>query len=144
MILYLDTNVLVYSFEAKNELRDLSRRWLDWHAEQPGALVVTSRLTVLEALIGPVKESNTARLQRTETALDQLLIIDLDDAVIRRAAEIRARHSFRTPDALHLATAVEAQADIYVTADRRLKSFKGVRVVDVLRDKPGASQRSVS
>ena len=68
MILYLDTNVLVYSIAANDELREPTQRWLDWHAQQPGALLVTSRLTVLEALVGPIKIPDKARLQRTEAA----------------------------------------------------------------------------
>lgn len=95
----------VYSIAAKDELREPTQRWLDWHTQQPGALLVTSRLTVLEALVGPIKIPDKARLQRTEAALDSLLILDLDDGVVRRAAQIRATHGVRTPDALHLATA---------------------------------------
>jgi predicted nucleic acid-binding protein len=144
MILYLDTNVLVYSIAASAKFRDPARRWLDWHGQQPGALLVTSRLTVLEALVGPIKRSDAVRLRRTEDALDSLLILDMDDVVVRRAAQIRATYPFRTPDALHLATAAEAQADIYLTADRRLKSFKAVRIADVLRDRPGATRRASS
>jgi predicted nucleic acid-binding protein len=137
MILYLDTNVLVYRIAANDKLREPTQRWLDWHAQQRGGLLVTSRLTVLEALVGPTKIRDAARLQQTEAALDSLLILDLDDGVMRRAAQIRATHGVRTPDALHLATAAEAQADIYLTGDRRLKAYKGVHVADVLRDKPG-------
>ena len=142
MILYLDTNVLVYSIAANDELREPTQRWLDWHTQQPGALLVTSRLTVLEALVGPIKISDKARLQRTEAALESVLILDLDDGVIRRAAQIRATHGVRTPDALHLAAATEAQADIYLTGDRRLKAYKGGRVADVLRDKPDPTRRA--
>jgi|CXWL01.1.fsa_nt_gi predicted nucleic acid-binding protein len=136
MILYLDTNVLVYRFATSPRLRAPAREWLDWHAQQPGGLVVTSRLTVLEALVGPLRKSDVARQRLTENALNEVLVLDIDDAVVRRAAVIRARTRFRSPDALHLATAVEAQADIFLTADRRLKSFKDVRVVDALRDRP--------
>ncbi len=77
MILYLDTNVLVYSIAANDDLREPTQRWLDWHAQQPGALLVTSRLTVLEALVGPMKSPDKTRLQRTEAALDSLLILDM-------------------------------------------------------------------
>lgn len=142
MILYLDTNVLIYGFAASARFREPTRRWLDWHADQPGALLVTSRLTVLEALVGPIKKGDDVRLQSTEAALAEILIVDLDDPTVRRAAEIRAAHPFRTPDALHLAAAVESQADICLTADRRLKSFRELRVADVLRDKPGALRRA--
>jgi hypothetical protein len=38
MILHLDTDVLVYSIAANDDLREPTQRWLDWHAQQPGAL----------------------------------------------------------------------------------------------------------
>ncbi len=61
---------------------------------------------------------------------------------LRRATQIRATLGVRTPDALHLAATAEAQADIYLTGDRRLKAYKGVAVADVLRDKPGTTRRT--
>lgn len=57
---------------------------------------------------------------------------------IRRAAAIRAAHPLRTPDAIHLAAALESRADMFLTADRRLKQFKDLQVADVLRDDPEA------
>ncbi|MEO8358388.1 MAG: type II toxin-antitoxin system VapC family toxin [Vicinamibacteria bacterium] len=142
MILYLDTNVIVYNIAASPRFRDPVRRWLDWHATQPGALLVTSRLTVLEVLVGPIKKKDIERKRRTEAALSEILILDLDDLVVRRAAEIRATYPFRSPDALHLATAAEYEVDGYLTADRRLKSFRDVRVIDALRDRPGPHRRT--
>ena len=73
MILYLDTNVLVYSIAAKDGLREPTQRWLDWHAQQPGALLVTSRLTVLEESIecfpSVPRELACRVLERSEAAL---------------------------------------------------------------------------
>lgn len=97
---------------------------------------MTSRLTVLEALIGPLKNADDPRRALIETALGGLIILDLDDATVRKAAAIRATYPLRTPDALHLAAAAETRAGIFLTADRRLKQFKEVRVADVLRDDP--------
>jgi len=124
---------LIYGLASNPRFRDPAHRWLDWYAAQSGALAVTSRLTVLETLIGPIKKKDPVRQRNMETALNEVLILDLDDAVVRRAATIRAAHRFKTPDALHLATAVEAHADIDLTADRRLQSFREVRVVDIAR-----------
>lgn len=58
-----------------------------------------------------------------------------EDEVLSLASRIRARsRAFRTPDAIHLATAEVIQADLFLTADRRLVAYKGVTVADALRD----------
>ena len=51
-------------------------------------------------------------------------------------ATIRAGTQHRTPDAIHLATATLRNADVFLTADRRLKSYRVLRVLDVLRVRP--------
>ena len=138
MILYLDTNALIYSLTGKPEFKDAARGWLDSFAALQGALLVTSRLTILEALIGPLKQADVERTSRIEAAFNGLVLLDIDDATIRKAAAIRAGHPLRTPDAIHLAAALESKADVFLTADRRLKQFKDLRVADVLRDDPEA------
>jgi predicted nucleic acid-binding protein len=53
------------------------------------------------------------------------------EPVFRRAAKIRARYNFRTPDALHLAAAVEGACDLFITNDAQLTRFTGL-VVEVV------------
>jgi len=138
MILYIDTNALIYSLTGKPEFKDPARNWLDSFARSPGSLLVTSRLTILEALIGPLKQADVQRTTRIEDAFNGLVLLEVDDVTIRRAAAIRAAHPLRTPDAIHLAAALESRADVFLTADRRLKQFKELQVADVLRDDPEA------
>lgn len=65
-----------------------------------------------------------------------MMVIDVDAGIAERAAAIRASSQHRTPDAIHLATALTCRADLFLTADRRLKAFRDLRVADVLRDEP--------
>ena len=51
---------------------------------------------------------------------------------------LRMSVATRTLDAIHLAAALESRADVFLTADRRLKQFKELQVADVLRDDPAA------
>jgi len=44
----------------------------------------------------------------------------ISDTVFDRAATLRARHRLKTPDALHLAAAIEAGCDEFWTNDHRL------------------------
>lgn len=45
-----------------------------------------------------------------------------------RATEIRARHGFKTPDAIHLACAVTTKCDLFLTNDKQLERFKEIAV----------------
>jgi len=47
-------------------------------------------------------------------------------------AEFRAKYGLRTPDAIHIATAVVQDADIFFTADKRIKKVEEIRVVNEL------------
>jgi predicted nucleic acid-binding protein len=55
-------------------------------------------------------------------------LADFTGAVFRRAAEIRASHNFKTPDALHLAAAVEGGCTAFLTNDAQLTRFPGLAV----------------
>jgi len=45
-----------------------------------------------------------------------------------RAAQIRAVHRYRSLDALHLATAIEAGCGLFLTNDQRLSNFPDIPV----------------
>lgn len=141
MILYLDTSPLIYSIAAGARFREPTLRWLDWHAAQPGSTIVTSQLTVLESLVGILRRNDAILRSELEKALEAAMIVDVDSEIAKRAAAIRASSQHRTPDAIHLATALICGADVFLTADRRLRAFPGLRVADVLRDDPAAFLR---
>ncbi len=96
-------------------------------AESP---VVTSRLSVLECRVLPLRENNTALLATYDAffAAEHLVLADIDARVIERAAGLRALYRFRTPDAIHLATAIENKAAVFLTGDAALKQCREVDV----------------
>jgi predicted nucleic acid-binding protein len=57
-----------------------------------------------------------------------LLVFDIDTAVVDRATEVRALYGFRTPDALHLATALLLDCDTFLTGDEKLKRCEEIEV----------------
>lgn len=61
------------------------------------------------------------------TAAD-LRMIDVDDAVIEKATELRARLNVKTPDAIHLASAMVAGAAVFLTGDQALARCTDVAV----------------
>jgi len=93
---------------------------------------VTSVLSLLEVLVKPLETQATALADDFRAAVSaspNLRVVDVDRQIAERAAAIRAAHGYRTPDALHLATADVVGADVFVSNDARLLSFGAVQVV---------------
>ena len=62
-----------------------------------------------------------------DTACSEAL--ELSRQVTEAPAGLRARHPFlRTPDAIHLAAAIEGGCDIFLTNDHRLDRFTEIAV----------------
>jgi predicted nucleic acid-binding protein len=70
-----------------------------------GKQIAISPLVEMECLVIPLREHNAPLARRYEIFFEQYICLDMPSEVYRRAAELRARHSLKTPDALHLATA---------------------------------------
>lgn len=60
----------------------------------------------------------------------KMLEIGLDTSI--EAARLRQKYGFKTPDALHLACAVDSHADVFVTSDKELKKCREI-AIEVLR-----------
>lgn len=129
MILFLDTNIIIYAVENPVVLEPRANARLA-AARTAGAVFAISDLVRMEALVGPLKHGNTALQQdyRQFFASSGMTVVSISAAVCDRAARIRATHNIKALDALQLAAAVEHGANTFLTADARLSSFPGVTV----------------
>lgn len=93
--------------------------------------LVTSRISRLECRSKPLRDRNAALLALYDAAFATTRIVDVSATIIERATEIRARYGFRSPDAIHLATAIDDGADVFVTGDATLGRCSEI-TVDVL------------
>ena len=95
-----------------------------------GLVLVTSELARLECRVKPLREGNTTLLQDFDDYFVNTIaeVVPLTRDVVDRATEIRAQFNFKTPDALHLAAAVLANYDVFLTNDHRLSRFTGITV----------------
>ena len=133
MLVALDANVIVLALTGKPKLRLLARDWLN-ALEAQDAHIVTSALSQLECFVRPNRLANDSELALFRSFFAGVVSVPIEDEVLNLASRIRARsRSFRTPDAIHLATAQVIQADLFLTADRRLMAYDGVRVAYALR-----------
>src|SRR5262245_61586261 len=126
MRIYLDAAPIIYTVEQAMPFAAA----VDARLATPGIALVASELTRLECIVVPLRTGNAALVQDFEDffATRVGLMVPFTRAVFQRAAEIRARHNFKTPDALHLAAAIEGACVAFLTNDARLTRFTGITV----------------
>jgi predicted nucleic acid-binding protein len=126
MRIYLDASPVIYLVEkvapyAATLLTRLSAA---------GVVLVASELTRLEVLVKPLKKGDAALQTDFEAFFTTQVseLIPFTRPVFDRALQIRADHGFKTPDALHLAAAVEGACNLFLTNDAQLKAFPDLTV----------------
>ena len=103
--------------------------------------IVTSAVTLLEVLVVPYRAGDLSLAERYEVLLTGsrgVRLVGLDRVQLRAAAQLRAVHGVRTPDALQLAAALSERCQALVTNDRRLPAIAGLRIVQLRDLLPGA------
>src|SRR5439155_16842009 len=89
----------------------------------PGTRRLVSAVNYTEVLVGPLQKKGVAGAEKVNAMLVRFGIetIQVDMALARRAAAVRARTRLKLPDAYALATAIHAEKRGH--ADVRLESF---------------------
>jgi predicted nucleic acid-binding protein len=115
----LDTCVFIYQWEANPRYSPLTDCIFS-ALEQSDLVAVTSTITMTELLVHPYRDDDVVRVNELLGLLStypNLEWVAPNLEVASRAAEIRAQHGLRTPDALQAATAMHANAGALVTND---------------------------
>jgi len=136
--LYLDASAIIYMVETPGSFTAATQERVKQHTSQPDGRLLTSRLSRLECRVRPVREQNAKRLAEYEDffTAEDIVVADVTAAVIERATDLRARYGFKTPDALHLATAIEHDAGTVLTGEPAWKRCAEVEVVVVTAKAP--------
>src|SRR3989304_10609225 len=119
----IDTNIFIYFFQKHPRfgpiVRELFRKF-----SLERTTVVTSAITLAELLATNKAPVLRSHLQEEFLAISFLVIVPVDNNIAITTADIRRKFQFSLADSIQLATALQARADVFVTSDRRLKSFK--------------------
>ena len=97
---------------------------------------VTSAVTWAEILAKPFADKNftlAEEIKFTLTSFASLSVATIDEKLAEAAALIRARYTLRLPDALQIAAAIQGEATLFLTNDKRVKKVDAVEVL-VLSD----------
>ena len=127
---YLDANGFIYSVERIDPYRGLlDTLWQTVSTRQ--ITVVTSELTLLEVLVKPLKvgDAPTATLFRTVLQhLPEVRMLPITKPILEEAAQLRATLGLRTPDAIHVATALSHSCALVVTNDSAFRRIPDLPV----------------
>jgi predicted nucleic acid-binding protein len=128
---FLDTAPLIYFIEKNVRYYDIVKPVIS----QIDALEtqgITSTITLLEVLVHPLRHGNKTLANTYRTILLSsrgFQTYEISHAISEKAAQIRAKHALRTPDAIQLATATLHKTDYFLTNDPALKKLKTMRVL---------------
>jgi len=127
----VDSMLFVYHFEGNDRFGPAAGRLLA-AAEAGRCRLVASVLAQLEVLVVPKRhgrEDLCRRYRDLFNSFPNLTVLPVGTEVVEIAADLRAAHSLRTPDALHVATALHAGARAFVSEDRRIRGITGIEIV---------------
>ena len=127
----LDTMVFIYHFE-ENQLYSPLTFSIFENLEKGNFKGITSTLTLLEILVKPKKENNLLLIERYKLLFEtfpNLQVKTLNENVADIASTLRANYNINTPDAIQIATSLEAKADIFITNDETLKKVSEIKVL---------------
>ena len=133
--IYVDTSIVIYSVETHAVYWPCLEPM--WAAARDGNIAIaSSELTLLESLVGPLRSGDAtlaAAYEQIFTA-SELRLLPVVQPVLREAARLRATvPTLRTPDAIHAATALIADCDVFLTNDEDFCGIPGLSVL-ILRD----------
>ena len=134
MSIFLDTCILIYLVESNQEFSD--QIGVAMRGAVPTQFCIND-LVRLECLVGPMRRRDADLQAAYTTQLAALRVLDMNRAVFDLGASMRAHDSLKTPDALHVATAIQHGCQEFWTGDARLASINDRIRVRVFQRIPG-------
>jgi predicted nucleic acid-binding protein len=121
---YLDANVLIYMTEGTEERKASLAVYVAAY-EAAGAEFVTSELAITEVMVHPLRANDRSLVSAYERLLTEWVqTFPVSRHVLGFAAKLRADSTaFRTPDAIHVATACAPGAAVFVTGSKGIKGL---------------------
>ena len=127
---YVDTAVLIYTMEENTDYFDLLKPlWIKFQAQE--IELISSELTMMEVLVLPLRNNDESLISDYEQLLlnSPMQLIPINQSILRQAASLRATNSLKTPDAIHAATAMTAQCNLFITNDNGFRNLAELPLV---------------
>lgn len=128
--LALDSAPLIYYIEEEPRYLSLLTPIVD--AIDEGRITCyASTIVLLEVLVKPLREHDEALTREYQETLlhSRLRLVTVTATIAQEAARLRARYRLKTPDAIHIATALVHRVDALLTNEPAWKRVKEVPIV---------------
>ncbi len=127
---YFDANAIIRLLEHRDAplLRLLDRM------KERAAAICTSEISLAEVLVVPLREKDRRLIDSYETFLRGsagIVVASVSRNVLRLSAELRATMGGKSPDAIHVATAMLNGCKLVVSSDQRLRVAPDIRRVAI-------------
>ncbi|MDY7034870.1 MAG: PIN domain-containing protein [Thermodesulfobacteriota bacterium] len=128
----LDTAPLIYFIEENAVYIEAVRLFFE-AMDKGNFTVVTSTVTLLEVLVHPLRSNNKELAAEYRDILlnSRLMTLEVSNAIAEQAAQLRAAHNIRTPDAIQISAALEAGATHFFTNDIRLPEIPSIQILSL-------------
>jgi len=129
--IYFDTNIVIYILERPPAYESQITLLLEALAEDRFE-AVTGEITIAEVLAGAAKAGGETAVGRCIAFFESNDIVSLHPVTrdaFYRAGLLRAALAVSAPDAIHIATAIEAKCEVFLTNDRRLHAPSELQLV---------------
>jgi predicted nucleic acid-binding protein len=132
----LDTSIFIYQLEANPTYTTLTKTVFE-NMEAGKFQGVTPTITLMELTVLPWRMGHENIAREYEALLvnfPNLSILDIDRAVARLAAKLRADFNVSPADALQVAASLQAGAKAFLTNDKRLTGLQTIIEILILDD----------
>ena len=127
-IVYIDTNIFIYYFNKDSQFGEKTRLVLR-EFRSKNARFITSIISLSEILSFKSSEPIAEQIEQSFFDTPALIVLDVDRFIASDAGRIRRKNkSYRLPDSLHLATALQSHATEFITNDKKLLGFPELKV----------------
>ncbi len=134
--IFLDTAPVIYFIEAHEQFGPLVRQVIDLMNERR-LQAFTSVLTLSEVLPKPVESGNDELVEKFKAYLKNgpnLTLLPITETIGETAGVLRGKYPhLKTVDAVQIAAALDAEADAFLTNDKKLSGIKEITIL-VLSD----------
>ncbi len=127
----LDTAPLIYLIEENSDYLPIVRPFFE-AVDRGEFRVVSSILTLTEVLVHPMRQGDhelADHYRRVLLQAKEVTTIPVSAEIAEDAAQLRARHNLRTPDAIQLATAIRSGASSFLTNDDRMPRLATLKIL---------------
>jgi len=127
----IDTSPFIFFIEKNAKYLEVLRPFFE--AVDVGEhQLLTSTVTLLEVLVHPIRHGDESLAHQYNDILlssQNISTVPVTPATAQTAAELRAQHNLKTPDAIQLATAINHRCAAFLTNDRDFPSISGIEIL---------------